>query len=139
VGKPSPGVSVTELVRRVQELCTDLAPINACVEIHGGLESQLAALGEILRSTPVKIVIDLENMYHAGLNLDELLAFVPIERVAYFHQRNLPGVWIEHRPSLKDESRCHELFPNHAFLWEPKTVEDPKRIEELFCEYRTSY
>ena len=138
VGKPSPQVGVTEIIRRIQDFCSDIAPMDPCIEIHGGVESDLGILPELLRAAPLKIVIDLENMHRARLSTDQLLEVIPLDRVAYFHQRNLPAVWIEHSASLEAESRWHAILPDADFLWEPKTVDDPKHIQELFHEYRTS-
>jgi hypothetical protein len=139
LGEPAPAVSLTDLIGRVRDFCSDAAPLQVCIEIHGGVESDPAALAELLRRTAVKIVVDCANVDQAGLSLDRLLETVPGERIAYFHQRNLPGVWTEYPASLEDERRCHRLFPRSFFLWEPKTVDDPQRIQELFREYRTSY
>lgn len=130
---------VAEVIRRVDAVCRDLDPIQVCIEIHAGVESNPDALSELLRSTPVKFVVDFDNMQRGGLSSDKLLDLVPIERLAYFHQRNLPGVWTEHNQSLQDETRWHEILPESYFLWEPKTVTDPKRIQELFHEYQSAY
>jgi hypothetical protein len=113
--------------------------MTACIEVHAGIESSLPTLTELLLSAPAKLVIDFENMHRAGLTSDALLAAVPLDRVAYFHQRNLPGVWTEHPASLQDECRWRLLAPEAVFLWEPKTVESPHRVQELFREYRRSH
>ena len=132
-------IPLAELIRRVEAVCCDLDPIEVCIEIHAGVESDPVALSELLRSTPVKFVVDFENLRRAGLSSDKLLDLVPTERLAYFHQRNLPGVWIEHNQSLQDEAHWHRILPEALFLWEPKTVTDPKRIQELFYEYQSTY
>ncbi|HVT45777.1 MAG TPA: hypothetical protein VMT00_15465 [Thermoanaerobaculia bacterium] len=139
LGKPSPAVEIASVIARVEDFCRDLAPLGACIEIHAEMESDPAVLRELMRSTPVAIVADLANMREMGLGIDQLLEIVPLERIAYVHQRNLPGVWIEHGATLDDESRWHELLPEGAFLWEPATIDDPKRIEVLFREYRTTH
>lgn len=81
------------------------------------------------------IVVDFENMHRAGHTTDALLAALPRDRVAYFHQRNLPGVWTEHEASLDDEPRWRERFAETPVLWEPKKVEDPERVRCLFAEF----
>jgi hypothetical protein len=139
VGDRSPGVSAAEVIRRVRDFCADLAPMTACVEIHAGIESDPYVLIELLRRTPVKIVVDIERLAPAGFTVGTLLEIVPVERVAYFHQRNLPGTWCEHSESLEAEARLHGHFPEGVFLWEPKTVEEPRRVQELYREYRTSH
>ena len=130
--------SVGELTDRVKAVCRDLAPIQVCIEIHAGAESEPVVLTELLRCTPVRFVIDFENMQRAELTSDRLLELIPNDRIAYFHQRNLPGVWIEHQESLQDECLWHGTLPEAPFLWEPKTVTDPKRIQDLFYEYRST-
>jgi hypothetical protein len=138
-GAPSPSVTLSDLTARVRDFCADLTPIAACVEIHGGIESHPDVLAELLRCTPVKVVIDFENAHRAGLTRARLLEIVPLDRVAYVHQRNLPGTWTEHQASLEDELQWQEFIPTRAFLWEPKTVEEPRRVQELFREYRRSH
>jgi hypothetical protein len=139
VGAPCPGVSLRDVTQRLNQVCTDLAPLSTCIEVHGGLESDIETLDALMRDTPVQIVLDIENMHAAGMTLDEVLAVVPRERFAYFHQRNLPGVWMEHPESRNDESRLHELFPQKSFLWEPKRIDDPVRIRELIREHHASH
>ena len=39
-----------------------IAPMDPCIEIHGGVESDLGILPELLRAAPLKIVIDLEKI-----------------------------------------------------------------------------
>jgi len=139
LGNAAAGVVMTEFIQRVRQVCVDLAPITPCFEVHGGIESDPAVLQELVQATPAKVVVDFENLQRAQLSADHLLAIVPPQRIAYFHQRNLPSVWTEHAPSLPDEARWHALLPETPFLWEPKAVEDPDRIKELFCEYRRSH
>jgi hypothetical protein len=138
-GPRSEGISIGEIVERVHQLCLDLAPMTACVELHAGIESAPTVLEALISRTPVKIVVDFENVERAGLTTAVLLETVALDRVAYIHQRNLPGVWTEHPASLQEESRWRELAAGTAFLWEPKTVDDPGRIQELFREYRRSH
>jgi hypothetical protein len=132
-------VPLAEVIRRVEDVCCDLDPIKVCIEIHAGIESDSDALSELLCSTPVEFVVDFDNMQRAGLSSKRLLDLVPIERLAYFHQRNLHDVWIEHEKSLEEEARWHRILPEAFFLWEPKIVTDPKRIQELFHEYQSTH
>jgi hypothetical protein len=138
VGEPSASVPMAEVIRRVREACEELAPMATCIEIHAGMESQPAVLAELMRSTPAHVVLDVEGMQRAGLTVEALLRLVPQERVAYLHQRNLPPHWVEHDASLEDEVHLHERFRGWSFLWEPKTVDDPRRIRELFGEYQAA-
>jgi hypothetical protein len=124
---------------RVRALCADIAPMEACIEIHGGFECTPGHLAALLQDTPVQVVVDFENMHHAGLTSDGLRERLPRQRIAYFHHRNLRGVWTEHAASLQDEACWHAWVPDGDFLWEPKTVDDPRRIRELLDEYRTSH
>ena len=59
-------------------------------------------------------------MHRARLSTDQLLEVIPLDRVAYFHQRNLPAVWIEHSASLEAESRWHAILPDADFLGNPR-------------------
>lgn len=136
IGKATSSVSHKEVVRRVLDLCTDLRPVTAAIEIHATLESEPAMLEALVEQTPASIVVDLENMFRAGMTLETLLSIVPMERIAYFHQRNLGKTWIEHELTAGDEERCHQLFPHSAFLWEPKTLDDPELIQQMFHEYQ---
>jgi hypothetical protein len=138
IGKASADVSSRDVIQRVADFCEDLRPLRAAVEIHATLESDPSVLEHLLRDTPALIVVDLENMQRADLSLDQLLRVVPRDRVAYFHQRNLGTVWTEHEDSLADERRCHEIFPDGFFLWEPKAIDAPDRIQELYREYRSA-
>jgi hypothetical protein len=125
-----------EAIARIRAFAEDCAPAVAAVEIDGGLECELPVLGDIVAQTSVQVVVDLENMRSAGLSSATVLDAVPLDRIAYFHQRNLPGVWVEHEPTLEDELLWHRACPDGIFLWEPKRVEEPALIEELFLEYR---
>jgi hypothetical protein len=139
VGPRSSDVDSGTVIDRVGTLCEDLSPVQACVEIHGGVESELSVLAELLQSTPIMIVIDLENLDRAGLTTEELRAVLPPERVAYFHVRNLPGVWTEHPATLSAQYEWQRDYPDAVFLWEPKSVNAPERIRESFIEYRTAH
>jgi hypothetical protein len=139
VGARSAGIEAGAVTDRIATLCGDLAPVQAYVEIHGGIESEQAVLAELLQRTPVKIVIDLQNMQRAGLTSEGLRAVLPPERVAYFHVRNLPDIWIEDQASLGEQHEWQRRYPDALFLWEPKTVDKPERIQERFIEYRTSH
>jgi hypothetical protein len=139
VGQRSSAAESGTVIDRVRTLCEDLSPLQACVEIHGGVESELPVLAELLQSTPVMIVVDLENMERAGLTTEELRAVLPPERVAYFHVRNLPGVWTEHPATLGAQYEWQRDYPDAVFLWEPKSVDAPQRIRDSFIEYRTAH
>lgn len=138
VGGRSTDISTEELVRRIEGICDDLAPIAPCLEIHGGMESDPDVLAVLLRDTPVQVVLDFQNVCQAGWTSDEVLATVPVDRIVYFHQRNLPGVWTEHPASLEDEACWQARCPDAFFLWEPKTVDEPFRIRELYRNYRNA-
>jgi hypothetical protein len=138
-GHSSSQIPLKELIKRVEAISHDLHPIQACIEIHAGVESDPLCLSALLQSTTAKFVVDFENMQRAGLSSDKLLDLVPIERLAYFHQRNLPGVWIEHAQSLQDEAHWHRILPEALFLWEPKSVANPKRLQELYYEYQSTH
>jgi hypothetical protein len=139
VGARSPDVEHSTVIDRIGALCEDLAPVQAYVELHGGIETEPAVLADLLKRTPLKVVIDLQNMQRAGLTLEGLRAVLPPERVAYFHVRNLPDVWIEDPASLGDQHECQRRYPDALLLWEPKTVDEPERIQERFIEYRTAH
>jgi hypothetical protein len=138
LGHPSPAVPLHDLIDRVVTTCADLEPMRAVVEIHAGVESDPVVLAALVHRTPVAFLVDLDNMLRGGLTLETLLAIVPAERIAYFHLRNLEDVWIEHPTALVEERRCRTRFPNGTFLWEPKTVNDPERILELYGEHATA-
>jgi hypothetical protein len=135
VGPPSATLDRSELARRIHDVCADLEPAVACIEIHAGIESDVETLAEILRSTPVQVVVDFANMERAGLTRDRLLEILPIGRIAYFHQRNLPPAWIEHPSSLAEAEVWQTLAPDVPFLWEPKTLDEPARIQEIYSRY----
>jgi hypothetical protein len=139
VGPRLPCVEDGTVIDRIETLCEDLSPVQAYVEIHGGIESEPAVLAELLQRAPIMVVIDLQNMQRAGLTSEELRAVLPPERVAYFHVRNLPGVWIEDPASLSEQHESQRRYPGVSFLWEPKTVDEPARIQESFIEYRTAH
>jgi len=136
VGDRAPEVTEETLLARMADLVEDLGPMTACIEIHGGIESEPEVLDRLLAHVPVQIVVDFENMQRAGLTSEELHERVPGDRIAYFHQRSLPGVWREHPESEPDEARWSAWYPNAVFLWEPKKVEMPSRIRELDGAYR---
>ncbi|MGE0451142.1 MAG: hypothetical protein AB7Q29_16340 [Vicinamibacterales bacterium] len=138
VGRRSENVDEASVVERLEDLCADLAPLTACIEIHGGIECEDHVLHTLLRDTSAEVLVDIERCRAAGAT-ESLLRTVPLDRVAYFHQRNLPQVWTEHPASLEDEQRWHLLAPDASYLWEPKTVDEPRRIRELFGEYRRSH
>jgi hypothetical protein len=139
VGKPDARVPAAEVLKRLQSFFHDCAPMSACIEIHGGLESEPAFMDDLLANTSASFVVDFENARRARLSSDDLLARLIPDRIAYFHQRNLPDVWIEHQETLEDERKWLQRCPRGTFLWEPKTVSDPKRIEELLREYRSNH
>lgn len=139
LGGTSSDIDIPELICRVLDFSSDLSPMKPCLEIHGGLESDAEVLGALLDRTAVEIVVDVENMHHAGLAFDQMQDLLPTERVAYLHLRNLPGIWVENPTIEADEERWHDLIPGRPVLWEPKTVDDPERILELLREYRASH
>jgi hypothetical protein len=138
-GRAASSIGTHELVARLGALCGDMAPIQVCVEIHAGVESDPDVLRVLIAQTPIRIVVDVENMSRAGLSAAGLAAAVPLDRVAYVHLRNLPGVWVEQPALLDDERRWDAMMPAGRVLWEPKQIDDPPRVEELFREYRTSH
>ena len=138
-GSGSSEAGVETLVRRVLAVCDDAAPMSVCIEVHDGPERDPVILEALLARTPIRIVLDIQNVLHAGYTFQQLCALLPLDRIAYVHQRNLPGAWTEDEQALADEARWHALLPDTPFLWEPKTVDDPARIEDLFDEYRRSH
>jgi hypothetical protein len=136
-GKSSPLVSVEEMIRRVLDLCDDFRPLTPCIEIHAGFESLPPVLAALVDQTPVQVVVDIENAMRADLTVEVLSRIVPSARIAYFHQRNLGDTWVEHPASLVEERRYRELYPGGVFLWEPKTVDEPGKIQEIYLEYQS--
>jgi hypothetical protein len=139
VGRAASGMSKEEIIRRIELICWDLAPITICIEIHSGVECDLTVLDQLMKRTTAKIVIDIENMRRAELKMENLLCVIPLDRIAYVHQRNLSNVWVENAALTHDEKRWHVLIPHGIFLWEPKSIDNPHRIQELFLEYKSSY
>jgi hypothetical protein len=137
LGESSTLVSVEEMIRRVMDLCEDFRPLRLCIEIHAGFESMPPVLAALLDQTPLEVVVDVENALRAHLTADVLSTIVPSDRIAYFHQRNLDDTWVEHRASLVEERRYRELYPDAVFLWEPKTVDEPGTIQEIYLEYQS--
>ncbi len=139
LGTAAPNVSPQAVIQRLLDFVSDLDPIEATVEIHATWESELTMLRTIIAETPASIVVDFENMRRGGLTLDTVLEIVPRDRIAYCHQRNLGHTWIEHDASREDESRCRDMLPGHVFLWEPKTIDSPATIQEVFREYQSAH
>ncbi len=130
LGRASPGAAPAPLLDRLNALCADLAPIEACVELHGGRECEPELLAAIVAQTPASLVVDVENALRAGLTAERIARIVPPARVAYLHCRNLEGRWVENPETLAEERRWREILPHGRFLWEPKSIDDPHRIRE---------
>jgi hypothetical protein len=138
VGNSRPGVAESDVIVRLSDFCDDMHPIEVAVEIDGGMESNLSVLEHLLDETPAKVVIDFENMTRSGIHTEDMFRAVPPDRIAYFHQRNLPGVWTEHQASLADETEWRGRVPGGLFLWESKELVKPDVIRETFLEYRAT-
>lgn len=138
-GRTTPAVTVSVLTTRIQCLVDDVSPMSACLEIHGGVECKFPVLEHLLAATPISIVVDFENLRRSGLSSAALRQILPLSRVAYFHQRNLPDVWAEDEASLHEEEVWRGLLPDGPFLWEPKVVAEPGKILDLYNEYLVSH
>jgi hypothetical protein len=138
LGRADDRVDVAALAGRLETLCRDAGPMTVCVEVHDGPERDPDVLAELLRRAPIMIVLDLQNVRRAGYDFEAFRSVVPDDRIAYVHQRNLPGVWTEDPETIADEMRWSTVLASAPFLWEPKTVDDPTRIRELYGEYRRS-
>jgi hypothetical protein len=125
-----------EIIRRLNEFCSNASPLLVAIEIHGGVECDLKFLKRILNETPVRVVVDFENMYNANLETKVILRNVSLSKIAYFHQRNLPQIWTEHSESENDEMLWYKLMPEGVFLWEPKKIDDPRFVKKFFHEYK---
>lgn len=139
VGDADASISHREVVRRVATFCEDALPIKACIEVHAGVECEPQVLKRLVSDTPVYFVVDVEQFRRTKWEPEDFLTIVPVERVAYVHERNLSPVWIEDSALVADESRWRALLPRTVRLWEPKTIDDPLRIEEILREYRTAH
>lgn len=138
VGKPCINADHVDIIDRLNAFCEEIKPLDLAIEIHGGVECDLMFLKLILNETPAKIVVDFENMLNVGLSTENIFSLIPLDRIAYIHQRNLPKLWIEHNESLPDEVEWRRLLPGAVFLWEPKKLNEPAAIKELYFEYRAA-
>lgn len=134
----SPGrIGLTAL--RLEEFCRRTKPIIVCVETHGASECDPQTLRKLLDKCPVDVVIDFANIYDAGYSMEDFLSYVPMRRIAYSHQRNLPfDIWTEHAKSSIAEIEWSRVSKNKPRFWEPKELIDAKTIKELYDGYRSA-
>lgn len=128
-------IPIEELLRRLEYLSKILEPLNLCIEIHGGYESNIKIISSLIEKTRVDIVVDFANMLAAKMSSDELMEVLPQKRIAYFHIRNLPGVWEEDTDSANiQEQWCYKNY-EIPVLWEPKSLTESTQLRELLDKY----
>lgn len=127
-----------ELLNRLSSLQRLVAPAIPAIEIHCGWESDISQLSTLVAKTSFPFVIDFANGLASGLTYDELSAVIPGQRILYFHTRNLPGIYLEHSPSIEDEKQWRKSYPNVPLLWEPKEI-GCQRIKDLAHEFRKTH
>ena len=111
LGPPSAGWSSSHRFQRPRDRRSRL---TAAWETHPD------GLNHLLAQTEIRLVVDFANVRERAVR-EVLQKDVPQRRIAYFHIRNLPTR--PERPSLAAcEARAEEAFPQHPFLWEPKTL-----------------
>jgi hypothetical protein len=102
------------------------------LETHRGWETHSEGLKDVLAQTEIRLVVDFANVREQAMR-EVFLRDVPHRRIAYFHIRNLPTR--RERPSVATcEARAEEVFPQHPFLWEPKTISGWRAVE-AFCTH----
>lgn len=129
-GPASAACSRETLLRRIEDVVLDLDPITPCIEIDQGVECDPETLLSLLDIPRLAIVLDIGNAADSGLEADWLHRSLPPGRVAYVHHRNA-ATWMEHEGSRLEEERWRAALPTTPFLWEPKGLQDPARIERL--------
>lgn len=114
-------------IDRLAEVRKQMKDLEIVLETHRGWETTQGGLDFLLLQTDFRLVVDFANV--RGRKVREyILSDVPKQRIAYFHIRNLP-IRLE-RPSLAGlEHKAVEAFPDHPFLWEPKTVGGFRALE----------
>jgi hypothetical protein len=114
-------------VSRMIEYAQRLPDIEIVFETHGGYESTKEGFEFCINASSLRTVVDFGNISDGALaefildsNLDR--------RIAYFHVRNLPG-YCEEETLGAVEGRAMLAYPQHTFLWEPKTVSGPGAVK----------
>ena len=94
---------------------------------------------ELLCSTPVKFVVDFDNMQRAGLSSDGLLDLVPLSGWHISINVTCLACGSSITSRFRTKPTGIEFFPRLSFSGNLKTVTDPKRIQELFHEYQSTH
>jgi hypothetical protein len=114
-------------VSRMIEYAQRFPDIEIVFETHGGYESTKDGFEFCINTCSLRTVVDFGNIFD-----DTLMEFILDSnlncRIAYFHVRNLPG-YCEAETVGAVEARAMLAYPQHTFLWEPKTVSGHRAVK----------
>ena len=112
---------------RLKAYAATHADVEFVLETHNGWETTLSGLTELLADTPFRLVVDFANIEHADAK-EFILEGGIGGRIAYFHTRRLPESGDRSAISVT-ERRARAAYPEHAFLWEPKSIGTRRALE----------
>lgn len=117
------------IMERLLEFAEMIKPMRVLIEIHGGWESSMENIKEIVKSTDFNFVIDFQNILESDLSYELLHDVISEDRIEYFHTRNINSFYVEHEISLKEEKKWVSKNLSTEILWEPKLIEKKKLVE----------
>jgi hypothetical protein len=114
-------------IDKLNSIARDLCDIEPVIETHGGFESTMEGFTQVLEASSSTLVVDFANIRDPKL-IDFLLTSPCADRIAYFHVRNLP-LHCEVKSLIEVEATAFRMYPDHAFLWEPKSIDGVQALE----------
>lgn len=120
-----------EVLKRLSVFDEFLGDTNAVIEFHGGWESNPENIERIVEETEFQFVIDFQNLLYSGLRFEDLESILPVDRIAYFHTRNLPNIYIEDESALEERKKWQQIMEEKPVLWEPKELQKQSVKEEI--------
>lgn len=112
-----------DILERLEKFDSLLGDIRILIEFHGGWETNLDNIEKLVDETDFLFVVDFQNIVNSGITFEELNEILPVQRIAYFHARNMPKDYIEDKSILDERRKWQKYMKEKPVLWEPKELQ----------------